>query len=426
MIYLEPSFPPPPSLSYTEAYAASGRVWSTASCAAPARTCLFYSTCAVPERVCVSVLPQSVHFGGVWPTCSSLCFRACAALVHVCLQKLFAAPGRVCIQEPVLQSMCWTCACLSTEAFCCTWTCLHTRACPSDHVLHLCMSVYRSFLLHLDVSVYKSLCFRACAALVHVRLQKLLLHLDVSANKSLCCTSARLSTEAFAAPGRGRGRAFMLDVSIYKSFCAQPGRVCLSKPVLHLCMSVYKSFVLHLDMSAYKSPAHNYPWFVSVCLESMLVSVVSIHVRNTETETIRNDYLLVSWNKPEITTETNWVLVLLCLNRKYFCSVPFLSLKSVYHELPLFKHSTVYLVSAQSNSILNCSCFNIKQSILFCTLFQHNGCLSWAPHVPTYTYIVYLVLYFVSALSTYCNSILKWSCFTISLFYICFSIKYLL
>ncbi len=69
-----------------------------------------------------------------------------------------------------------------------------------------------------------------------------MLHLDVSFYKILCCTCACLSTRA----------------------CAAPVRVYLQEPVLHLCMSVYKSFVLHLDMSVYKSLAAP----VLVCLHA--------------------------------------------------------------------------------------------------------------------------------------------------------------
>jgi hypothetical protein len=78
---------------------------------------------------------------------------ACAALMHVRLQELCAAHRRVCLQGPVLhlhvsvyksfvmqldvsvyKSLCCTCACLSTcKSFvlhCCTWTCLPTGAQP--------------------------------------------------------------------------------------------------------------------------------------------------------------------------------------------------------------------------------------------------------------------------------------------------------
>ncbi len=65
-----------------------------------------------------------------------------------------------------------------------------------------------------------------------------------------------------------------LCISVYKSFCAAPERICLQEHMLHLCMPVYKtvwlqvkgfcatcmcltpvykSFVLHLDVSVYKS-----------------------------------------------------------------------------------------------------------------------------------------------------------------------------
>ncbi len=64
---------------------------------------------AAPGRVCLQepLLPLYVSFymsfcsePGVHVGCLS--FRACAALVSFCLHELFAAPGRVCLQEPLL------------------------------------------------------------------------------------------------------------------------------------------------------------------------------------------------------------------------------------------------------------------------------------------------------------------------------------
>ncbi len=107
------------------------------------------------------------------------------------------------------------------------------------------MSVYKSFVLHLEVSVFKS----------------------------MCCTCATMC------------------MSVYESF------------VQHLCLSVYKSFLLHLDVSAHKSPGgaqftNLFFLFVSVFFETgLFVSVVSIRVRNTETN--RKVNFLVSRNKPK-------------------------------------------------------------------------------------------------------------------------------
>jgi hypothetical protein len=64
---------------------------------------------AALKRVCLQELLYALR-------CLSI--GACAALMRVHLQKLCAAPGRVCLQEPVL---------------------------------NLCMSVYQSFVLHLYV-----------------------------------------------------------------------------------------------------------------------------------------------------------------------------------------------------------------------------------------------------------------------------------
>ncbi len=69
-------------------------------------------------------------------------------------------------------------------------------------MLHLYVSVYKSFVLPLGVSVYKSL-----------------LHLCVSVSKSLCYTCACLSTcKSFV--------VLHLCVSVYmQELCAAPGRV---------------------------------------------------------------------------------------------------------------------------------------------------------------------------------------------------------
>jgi hypothetical protein len=88
----------------------------------------------------------------------------------------------------------------------------------------------------------------------------------------------------------------LLCISVYQSF------------VLHLCLSaVYKSSVLHLDLFAYMSPVYAIPGgehslqfflFVSFFFETVLfVSVVSIGVRNTETN--RKIVFFVSRNKPK-------------------------------------------------------------------------------------------------------------------------------
>jgi hypothetical protein len=64
-----------------------------------------------------------------------------------------------------------------------------------------------------------------------------------------------LNNKSMGAPGRVRlQKPCFAPVRIFlQELCAAPGRVCLQKPVLHLCVSVYKSFVLHLDVAAYKS-----------------------------------------------------------------------------------------------------------------------------------------------------------------------------
>jgi hypothetical protein len=156
------------------------------ACVVPGR---FRSTavCAVPGRVCVSVIHCTLY--------SSLYSRRCLAcnmLLVLHLDVSFHQQPVLCqevygLQQLLLHLDClatWSCAatgriCLQ-ELLCCTWTCLSTvqepvlllcvsvyksfcatpgRVCLQEHVLHLwvCMSVYKSFALHLDVSTYKSL-----------------------------------------------------------------------------------------------------------------------------------------------------------------------------------------------------------------------------------------------------------------------------
>ncbi len=112
----------------------------------------------------------------------------------------------------VYKSQCRTETCLSTRAFVCTWgVCQIYRACAAlnrvclqellcapevsvdyiEPVLHLFLSVYKSFVQHLEVSVFKSLCcicaflspralFCICACLQSTRV--------------LCCTWTCLPT----------------------------------------------------------------------------------------------------------------------------------------------------------------------------------------------------------------------------------------
>jgi hypothetical protein len=90
--------------------------------------------------------------------------------------------------------------------------------------------------------------------------------------RALCCTWTCLSTRTFAVPVR----------------------VCL--PVTHLDVSAYIQ-EYRQRWNCRCSVKKNF-WFVSVCFETdMFISVVSIHVRNTETN--RKSYFLVSWNKPK-------------------------------------------------------------------------------------------------------------------------------
>jgi hypothetical protein len=138
--------------------------------------------CAFSGRVRVATAVCNVH-GGVWPAAACLCFK-CVYLFNssqCCAKRSMAYSSlcsiyTVCLQEPVLHldvsiytGFCATPACLSTRALCFTRTCLPTkcvclqelcaapgRACLHEFLLHLCVSVYKSFVTRLDVSANKS------------------------------------------------------------------------------------------------------------------------------------------------------------------------------------------------------------------------------------------------------------------------------
>jgi hypothetical protein len=108
--------------------------------------------------------------------CGSQTVVACAAHAVSVYKSVCVAPGRVCLQEPVLHlcgsvynSLCCTCVRLSTRTLCCTWTCLSSTACTApgrvclqQPVLHMeCLST-RAFVLHLVVSVNSLCCICAC------------------------------------------------------------------------------------------------------------------------------------------------------------------------------------------------------------------------------------------------------------------------
>ncbi len=101
-------------------------------------------------------------------------------------------------------------------------------------------------------------------------------------------------------PCAAPGRVCLQELS------AAPGRVCLQEPVLHLCVSVYKNQAHALPVGVKYIVVYNLEivlLFVSVCFETgMLVLVVSIHVRNTETN--RKNISFNSCNKQK-TNETD-------------------------------------------------------------------------------------------------------------------------
>ena len=158
---------------------------------------------------------------------------ACAACARRWPTAACGAPGL-----SVYKSQCCTETCLSTRAFVCTWGVC--RLCI-EPVLHLRVSVYKRSVLHLEVSVFKSMCC-SCACL---------------STRALCCTCACVSTRVLCC-----------------TWTCLPTRVVEEHSLQHLLVSV------------------------SVFFETgLFVSVVSIRVRNTETN--RKLIFLVLQNKPK-------------------------------------------------------------------------------------------------------------------------------
>jgi hypothetical protein len=144
------------------------------------------------------------------------------------------------LQQPVLPLD----VCLFYGSLCCTWTCLiySSRFYFLDVSSAACAALERVSLLHqsvlsIDVSVcmfYSILhCPRRCLGCRSLRFtwtylfkSSLCCAKRYLAFKSLCCTCTNCLQEP----------VLHLDVFIYKSFCAAPGRLCLH--------------VLYLDVSA--------------------------------------------------------------------------------------------------------------------------------------------------------------------------------
>ncbi len=153
-------------------------------------------------------------------TWTSLSSRACAALVFVCLQENCAAPGRVCLQEPVLHM------CLSTRAYVLYLhgrVYLQARACAAlvrlclqelcaapwhvclqEPVFHLSVSVYKSFVLNLDMSAYKN---PAEATPVGVRTVYKFFWFDSVCTKQVCLF--RLFRYVFETPNKPKNLFFV-------------------------------------------------------------------------------------------------------------------------------------------------------------------------------------------------------------------------
>jgi hypothetical protein len=188
-------------------------------------------------------------------TLQSVCvysIASCAVFGRVCSAETYAATGQFFFKS----SLCCAKRCKAYSSLCCTCT-------IQEPVLHLDVSIYctRDFVLHLDVSAYKSFeLFWTCLS-----------------TRACWCSCACLSTSALW-------------------WCDAPARVCLvlTNPVaapVRVCLQELCDAPGHVGIQE-SSPRCTCRCallrcifrFVSVCFETcMFVSVVSIHVRNTET-----------------------------------------------------------------------------------------------------------------------------------------------
>ncbi len=181
------------------------------------------------------LLPLDVLVSVVRQTLLSVCvysIASCAISGRVCSAATYAATGQIC-----------------SKAACAVPRGVRPTAACAAHVL----------------SVYKSLCFIwTCLST-----RAFVLHQDDLLTRALSCTGRVCLQENVVA----RVRVCL------QTLCDAPGHVCLQESSPRCtCMCVLLRCIFK---------------FVSVCFETcMFVSVVSIHVRNTETS--RKKYFLVS------------------------------------------------------------------------------------------------------------------------------------
>jgi hypothetical protein len=160
-------------------------------------TCLVYSSLCALGRVCSTAVCLSLDEGTcMWVFYSNLYSRRYLAPTPA--YSSFRCTWTVPLQEPVLHLH------FRLQELCAAPECF----CLQEPALHLCVSVYKSFVLHLD-----------------------------------------MSTRVYAAPVRVR----------LAEICAAPGRVCLQERVLQLCMSANKSTAHSLPVDVQST---HFFWFV--------------------------------------------------------------------------------------------------------------------------------------------------------------------
>ncbi len=227
-------------------------------------TCLFFcSLCCIWAHLCVSsTVQQSVLSPEV-------------SVLQQLVLHLYPIPVQ---EQPVL------CQKMAYSSLWCTWT-----VCLQEPVLHRDVSVYKSFCVHLRC-LSSLCCTYSCPSI-----------------RALCCTWKCLSSRACAAfvhfclPELCSAPVLVCSL---QEFCTAPGRVCLQE-----CSVCY----------TWRSTVYKFFLFVSVFFETgLFVSVVSIRVRNTET-----NRKIIFWfhETNRKTTETDCVSVLFVSNRKYILFV---------------------------------------------------------------------------------------------------------
>jgi hypothetical protein len=140
---------------------------------------------------------------------------------------------------------------MSTRALCCTWTCLSTRTFAAP--VRVCLQEL--------CDAPERVCLQESSPLCNCRCSVVIFFIVSASSKQV--RLFRLFRNMFETPKQTENFFGFLKQTekqtkeIEFRFFSVSGRVCLQEPLLHLCVSVSKSFVTHLGVSAYKSLAHS-------------------------------------------------------------------------------------------------------------------------------------------------------------------------